>query len=141
MFNNINDQFIKLLESLDDSQWNLPVNKNWTIKGVVAHLVGWEKEAAEQLPIIWQTKSQPWFFQTDDYKKFNQQSIDRYSKLSGKELIKTWLDLQDKIEMEIQKIGEDNLRANPEFLWVFDEGENSHYSHHFNQIKKALTGV
>lgn len=50
-----------------------------------------------------------------------------------------WKKWQEAFNQEIQKIGEDRLRADYDFFeWVFDEGEGGHYLEHFNQIRQAL---
>jgi len=135
----ITTDFFKLLESLNDKQWELKVNKEWSVKNVVAHLVGWEYESSYQLAISWEKKKKPWFLETDDYYTFNRVSLNRFGKLPPQELLAEWKKWQQTLEEEIKDIGEGKLRAQPElFSWVFDEGSDNHYLHHYKQIQKIL---
>ena len=44
-----------------------------------------------------------------------------------------------KIEEEIERIGEDKLKAHLNlFGWLFDESENNHKNHHYQQIRDAI---
>lgn len=136
---NISREFFRLLENLKDEEWDIKVDNEWAIKDVVAHLVGWEKECVQILEETWKTKEKPWFLKTDDYNEFNKKNAQEYENYSPKELLKEWKFWQNSLDEKIEKIGENNLRQNPElFEWVFDEGEDGHYLEHFNQIKKVL---
>jgi hypothetical protein len=61
-------------------------------------------------------------------------------------LITEWGMWQQKVQEEIYRIGEENLKTRPDlFNWLFEgvkdnrnDGTESHYKHHYNQIKKAL---
>lgn len=135
-----NDHFYILLESLNDKEWNIKVDERWTIKDIVAHLVGWEEEVNKQIPEVWKTKKEPWFVKADSYDDFNKASIKKFSKLPPKKLLTKWYKIQNHLLLEIKKIGEDKLKAEPRlFHWVFDEGADSHYFEHYKQIKTALT--
>ena len=134
----ITKEFLELLENFKPKDWNIKV-KNRTIKEIVAHLVGWEKEAVEQLDVTWKTKEKPWFLKTNNYDRFNQKSMDYYKNHSTEELIKEWKHWQNLLDEKIEEIGEENLRKKPElFEWVFDEGDESHYLEHLNEIKEVL---
>lgn len=135
----INNSLLKLLENLTDKEWNLKVNPDWTVKDVISHLVGWEKEAVKELGQTWKTKKEPWFLKTSDFKEFNKRSVETYKNYSSKELLNEWKKYQKLLDKKIKEIGEDKLRAQPYlFSWVFDEGEDNHYLVHYNQIKKVL---
>lgn len=144
------DNFYTFLENLTDEQWDTKVDKNWTVRDVIAHLVGWEKECAIQTPIVYRTKQKPWFLKTNDYEKFNRKSIEEYKNFTLTELLQEWRKWQDKIQTEIDLIGEDKLKSQPKlFYWLFEDDSNkgtdafeeygeSHYSEHFKQIKAVL---
>ncbi len=134
----ITKEFSELLENLKPDKWNLKI-KNRTIKEIIAHLVGWEKEAVEQLDKVWKSKQKPWFLKTDNFDEFNKESINYYKNYSPKELINEWKKYQKLLDNKINEIGEKNLRAEPElFNWVFDKGEENHYLEHLNEIKGVL---
>jgi len=134
----ITKEFIELLENLEPLKWNTKV-KNKTIKEIVAHLVGWEKEAVKRLDEVWKTKEKPWFLKTENFDEFNKKSMKYYKDYSPEELIKEWKHWQRLLDKKIKEIGEDKLRTESElFDWVFDEGENNHYLEHLNQTKEIL---
>lgn len=135
----VTTEFLKLLENLTPDQWNIKVNKNWTIKDCVAHLVGWEKECVGELKKYWKTKNKPWFLKTDDFSKFNSKSINKYKNYQPKKIITEWKKWQKIFEEVIEIIGEDRIRKDKELSdWVFDEYNDNHYLEHLKQIKKAL---
>lgn len=139
------DDFFDMLENLTDDEWNTKVDENWSVKDVVAHLVGWEKECALQIPIIWQSQKRPWFLEAYDDYEFNRRSIIEYKDMQPNQLLQEWYIWQDKSQEEIDKIGEDNLKSQPTlFGWLFeseissDETNLGHYEEHITQINSAL---
>lgn len=131
--------FISYLKTLKPEDWQKPVTDKWTVRDVVAHMVGWEKGDPDAISKAWETKQPPWWMTTDDYDKFNQQNVEYYKDFTSEQLISEWQKWQAHIDKEVAKIGEAKLRARPDlFSWVFDEGEDSHYNHHFKQIREAL---
>ncbi len=127
-------EFENLLNSLTGEQWSIKVNSEWTIKDVVAHLIGWEKEAANSLSKSWKTKKSSWFVQIENSNEFNSKSVKEYKNLNYKQIIKEWIYWQDQLNKIIQEIGESNLRKEK-------ENEKNHYLLHLNQIKKALKSI
>lgn len=43
----ISKKFFKILGNLNEEQWKMKVNNNWTIKDVVSHLFGWVFDEGE----------------------------------------------------------------------------------------------
>lgn len=127
--------FLEFLKNLKEEDWAKKINENWTIKDVVAHLVGWEKESARVLKDVWGSEKDPWFLLDGNYEKFNARSVDFYKSYSAEELIREWEKWQGVLEGEIKEIGENNLRQDPKMNWVFDE---EHYKYHLDQIKSSL---
>ena len=135
----IKKEFFDLLESLRFDEWDVMVNRDWTVKDVVSHLVAWEEEAAVCLRDSWQTKEKPWFMNTDDYDEFNCAAVNKYRNYKPKDLIERWKFVLKVLDSEIYDIGVSNLRRYPElFEWVFDEEDESHYLEHLEQIKRVL---
>ena len=131
--------FFNLLEKLNKNQWEIKINRNWTIKDCIAHLIGWEKEGIKVLRKCWDEEKNPWFMKNDkDYRKFNKKTVKKYHNFKPNELINEWKKWQKCFENEVEKIGTNKLRKNPEFDWVFDETSENHYLHHLKQIKKSL---
>lgn len=135
----MNLDFVSFLKTLKPKDWNIMVTDSWTVKDVVAHMVGWEKGDPEAIRKAWKTKKPPWWMEMDDYDDFNKKNVDFYKDFSPEELIGELEKWQRHNQKEIDRIGEEKLRARPDlFGWLFEEGEGSHYSHHYDQIKKAL---
>jgi len=132
------DVFFKYLRDLSEAEWQEKVGDTRTVRDVVAHLVGWERECARTLPQVWEKKTIPWFMKTDDYDEFNQKNMDEYRELSFNELLDEWQRWQNVLNEEIEIIGEDDIRKQKGFEWVLDEGDNGHFIEHFNEIKGAL---
>jgi hypothetical protein len=141
--------FISFLKTLKPEDWVKRVTDRWTVKDVVAHMVGWEKDDVEVIKSTWESKEEPWFYKTDNYDEFNRKHVEFYKDYTPSQLIEEWEKWQRKVKEEVDRIGEDKLRTRPDlFGWLF-EGNNtyipneggSHYNHHYNQIKKALNFV
>jgi len=131
--------FIAYLKTLKPEDWDKKVTDQWAVKDVVAHMVGWEKEAARIIKSIWEKKKIPWFYKTDDYDNFNKKAVEYYKEYKPNELIEEWEKWQSKVDKEISRIGEDKLRARPDlFGWLFEEGSNSHANEHYQQIKNVI---
>jgi hypothetical protein len=133
------NDFIEFCKKLKLEDWNKKVTDKWTVRDVVAHMVGWEKEDAKIILEIWKNKEPPWFMRTESYDEFNQKALDFYKNFSGEELVKEWERLCIEVEKEIKKIGEEKMRDRPDlFEWLFYGGEDSHYNFHFKQIKNIV---
>lgn len=136
----LTDEFLTFLENLNPQDWNQKVTDKWTIRDMIVHLIGWEKEAVRELPISYATHQKPWFMNNnDDYVEFNAKNVQEYKDYPPKQLIEEWKKWQKVLDDEVEKIGVDKLKADYDFFeWVFDEGEGNHYLEHFKQIKEAL---
>lgn len=133
------DAIILEFKNLKPADWNKHVDNDWTVKDVVAHLVGWERESALQLPKIWITKRKPWFLETKNYDEFNQRSIEQFGRLSTTELLHEWKHWSEKFLHELNKITEEQIEEYSELYdWAVESGDDSHYSHHIKQIKDAI---
>ncbi len=135
--------FIEFLRKIEPEMWGVRATSKWTVKDVVAHMVGWEKESVKTLREFKENGTDnPWFMKKDaDYTEFNDGAVLFYSEYSPEQLLAEWEKLQNELEMLIKNIGEDILRARPDMEWVFDEskdGHEGHYEHHLKQIKEAI---
>lgn len=133
--------FISYLRTLEPDDWDKQVTNRWTVKDVVAHMIGWEKIDPHVIRETWRTKKRPWFYETDDFDDFNKKSVAEYRGYSPGQLMAEWEKSKKSVQAEIDRIGEKKLRAMPSlFGWLFErEGtERGHYNHHFQQIKKAV---
>lgn len=129
---------IQFFKSLKPEDWDKPVTKLWKVKDVLSHLVGWEREVAEKLPMAWENSEDPWFMDTDNYDDFNAQIYEEYKDFSPSQLLAELKEWQDVLDEEINKIGEDEVRQSNYSEWVFDEGREPHSEHHIKQIRFAL---
>lgn len=138
--------FIAYLKTLKPEEWQVMVTPKWTVKDVVAHMVGWEKGDVEAIRSIWKTKQPAWWKGQDNFDDFNNQAVEFYKNYTPERLIAEWEMWQKKVGEEIDKIGYENIKSRPDlFDWLFEgiqdnrqDGNESHYKHHYNQIKKAL---
>ncbi|MCX6741028.1 MAG: hypothetical protein NTY61_01375 [Candidatus Parcubacteria bacterium] len=134
---------ILFCKNLKPEDWEKHMATEWPIKmvkvkDVVAHLVGWSKEVAQELPKIWGNKKEPWFMLTDNYGDFNHKTYQEYKNFTPEEILSELRKWQSVLAGEIEKIGEKNIRQRPHMTWVFDEGEEPHGEYHLNQIQKVI---
>ncbi|AKM83519.1 hypothetical protein A2422_01460 [Candidatus Woesebacteria bacterium RIFOXYC1_FULL_31_51] len=135
----ISNELISYLTNLSIDQWNLKVSDEWTVKDIISHLIGWNIEASKVLPAVWKTKETPWFLNTDDYEKFNRTYVEAHRQDFPQKVLREFIGSEEIFSKVIQEIGEDNLRKQiDKYYWVFDEGEDSHYLEHLNQIKTVV---
>lgn len=127
-----------LFDKLTPEEWQIKVDDKWTVKDVVAHLIGWSKVVAESLPEAWSTGEQPWFMESEKYDEFNKQNIENYRDFTPEELNQEWGKWEMQTDEEIKKIGARKIRRRKGFEWVLDEGEDSHYLEHMKQIVAAI---
>ena len=138
--------FISYLKTLKPEDWNKMATPKWTVKDVVAHMVGWERGDVEEIIRIWETKQPPWWKDNPNYDEFNAKWVEFYKNYTPEQLIAEWEMWQKKVSEEIKKIGYENIKSRPDlFDWLIEDGDNytlyeegSHYKHHLKQIKKAL---
>lgn len=130
--------FIDFLKKLKPEDWEKPVTDKWSVKDVVAHLVGWEKESVRELKRIWGTDQVAWFVKDTNYKDFNDKTVAEFSHYSPNELFGEWEKWQAELDSLVEKIGEDKIRQAPDMDWVFDEGEDGHCLYHYKQIENCL---
>lgn len=130
------NKFIELLKNLKSEDWNKKVNDSWTVKDVIAHMVGWEEECVNQLPVIWNTKQTPWFLDETKDDAFNKHSLEKFKQFSPEQLITEWEKWLEKGKETVSGIGEENMKNNPKlFGWWFDD---SHNKSHYDQVRKAV---
>ena len=132
------DELIKFLKDLPQDKWATKVNDHWTVKDVVAHLIGWDEEAIQVIPGILASDKDPWFMNVEDYDEFNKKSVLKYEKLRPSELLSRLQEVEKMLSKVIEKYGAENLKHRPGFRWMFEENEESHSAQHLRQIKKAL---
>ncbi len=130
---------ISFLHALSLADWQIKVTNLWTVKDVVAHLVGWTRGDPATIRKAWATKQQPWFYQTDDYDEFNRRNVDFYRPYSPARLLNEWVKWRQRVDKTITRIGPGQLQARSDlFRWLFDYEPNSHEKIHLKQIKRAI---
>jgi len=131
-------RFITLIKSLKPEDWNKKATEKWSVKDVVAHMVGWEREDSDVIRLTWENKERPWFMKTEDYNEFNKKWVEYYRNYTSQELIQELETWQKTVQAEIDSIGEENLKTRLDlFKWLFNDGEDNHYNHHYRQIMAA----
>lgn len=139
-------RFIEYLKTLKSEDWNKMATSQWTVKDVVAHMIGWERSDVEVIKKCWETKTPPWWKSKNEDDAFNAKWVEFYKNYSPDQLIAEWEMWQDKVQEVMDQIGAENLKAHPElFDWLYEgiddnrsNGKASHYKHHYNQIKFAV---
>jgi len=135
--------FITLLKQLKPEDWSKKVNGKWTIRDVLAHMVAWERDDPKIIRQSWKTKQKPWFInaKTGDYDDFDKRAVEYYRRYKPQQLLEELIFHQKKLEEVIEEIGEDKLKKYPDiFNWLFNDSEDSHYNHYYQQIKDVLEG-
>lgn len=144
---NIVPDFVTYLKSLTLEDWDKMVTPHWTVKDVIAHMVGWERRDAEIIRIFWETKKKsPWMETKTEWDEFNRKEVEKYKKYTPQQLLDEWEIWRKKVSEEIGAIGYQNIKSRPDlFDWLLeDEGhytlndDGTHYKHHHAQIKSAL---
>lgn len=142
--------FIGFLKTLKPEDWNKKATPNWTVKDVVAHMVGWERGDVEVIRKSWETKTPPWWKNDPNYDEFNKKWVEYYKDYTPEQLIAEWEMWQKKVTEEVDKIGYSKIKTRPDlFDWLIEGDDKkgdkytmtkggSHYEHHYRQIKKAL---
>lgn len=134
--------FISYLKKLRPEDWTIKVTPEWTVKDLVAHMVGWEKYDPQIIRETWKTKESPWWHNEKDYDEYNRKEVKYYKNYTPRRLVKEWEKWQDKVKKEINRIGKHNLKTRLDlFKWLFDESASSHYAHHLRQVKDAVESV
>ncbi len=82
----------------------------WTVKDVLAHLVGWEREVALEFKKMWGTDIEPWFTITDDYNDFKRKIYEEFKNFTPEELLLELEKWQAVVAKEIDRVGEDKIR-------------------------------
>ncbi len=131
---------INFFKSLKPEDWSKKVTEKWTVKDVLSHLVGWNREVVIELRNTFEKETEPWFMKVDDYTEFNEKIYNEFKDKSPGELLSEFEKWEKAWGNEIKNIGENKIRQRKNTNWVFDEDEGGepHFEHHINQIKKAL---
>lgn len=133
-------EIISYLHRLTENSWKLPITSKWDLKGVVAHMIGWIELDVQSLERIGKVEVLPWRQKGFDVNKYNDESVEKYSKTAPKELLKIWANFLDKREELIESVGKESVKKDKElFFYLFEDGNSKHTLHHYQQIQKALS--
>ena len=97
--------FIDYLKQLKVGDWSKMATEKWTVKDVVAHMVGWEKDSPGTIKKTWETRQTPWFMKIDDYDDFNRKVVEFYKNYTPNQLIEEFEKWQYRTKEEIDLIG------------------------------------
>ncbi|MFH1473205.1 MAG: ClbS/DfsB family four-helix bundle protein [bacterium] len=129
---------ITFFKNLKESDWIIPVTEKLSVKDVFSHLVGWEREVAQELVKTFETGNEPWFMSVDNFDEFNEKIYQEFKNTPPPELLLEMNRWQKKLENAILKIGEDKIRQRSHVDWVFDDGDEPHFEHHKKQVENVL---
>ena len=132
-------EIIIYLKTLSSDSWESPVTPKWNLRNVVAHMIGWTELDVASLERIDETQILPWRQKDFDVDKYNDQSVEKYSKTESKELLNIWENLLDQRENLIDIVGREKIGKDKElYYYLFENGNSNHTLHHYQQIQKAL---
>ena len=79
-------EMITFLETLEDGDWEVSVSAAWTVKDVVAHLVGWTEVDVGSLENI--DSLETFFSRRKDFDidEYNAQVVEKYSPIPPQEI-------------------------------------------------------
>ena len=102
-------------------------------------MIGWTDLDVASLERIDETQILPWRQKDFDVDKYNDQSVEKYSKTESKELLNIWENLLDQRENLIDIVGREKIGKDKElYYYLFENGNSNHTLHHYQQIQKAL---
>lgn len=132
-------EYNTLLKNLTKKQWGIEVSGHRTVKDIIAHMVGWEKEAV----MYFRSKAYDSASYSMSFKnyngKFNNRAVKRYAILFTDELLKEWAKWQKLLAVELKKVDKEKLQGKLQlFDWIVDGNEKNHYSWHLRQLKERL---
>lgn len=132
--------YIAYLKTLKPEDWSKPVTDKWTVKDVVAHLVGWEREVAQTFLVDRTANRISWYVDAGDYDEFNKKIKREFLNWMPDNLLEEWGKWEEDLNNKILSVGEDISKVRQENLsWVIDGKIHDHTEWHINQIKKSLT--
>ena len=103
-------------------------------------MIGWIELDVQSLERIGKVEVLPWRQKGFDVNKYNDESVEKYSKTAPKELLKIWANFLDKREELIESVGKESVKKDKElFFYLFEDGNSKHTLHHYQQIQKALS--
>ncbi len=144
-------RFIDFLRTLQPEDWAVKVNANWTVKDLVAHMIGWDRSDVDAIKDTWKTKTPPtwmdkslWGKKQDD--EFNAKWVKYYENYSPEELLTEWEYWQSEVQKLVEEYGETEMKSFPGlFDWLFEgiaedrqDSTPGHYKHHYLQLRKVL---
>lgn len=131
--------FIAYLKTLNPEDWNVKATDKWTVKDVVAHIIGWIELDIASLERTDEADTLPWRQKGFDVNDYNAKSVKKYTDNTPNELIVTFVKLDEKRTNLIQEVGIENIKKDKElYYYLFEDGNNKHTEHHWKQIREAL---
>jgi phosphoribosyl 1,2-cyclic phosphate phosphodiesterase len=129
------DVFHKVASQLDPAvRDRAGVCDSWSPKDVIAHLIGWDLEAARRL---WAFKAGPTEDPTYDLAAFNAGSVVARQYLSWDEILAELQTAQQTLREAIAALGEEDVAREPRISeWV--AGRSSDYEEHTAQLRQWL---
>lgn len=145
----------KVLSGLKNEQiTKVNIDENWTVKDILAHLCGWNKEYVREIKRILLNKAVWWKNQYDDQlieDKFNERQVIKMKEKSLGEILVEWeksfrvlikmvknLSEEEWLHQSGKNIWRDKSRVTVSSLFDYEYLKTDHESGHVKQIKKFL---
>ena len=127
--------FIQTVKNIDPGiSEQVGVCGNWSIKQVVAHITGWEKEVIKRFRDFSTGKAANVKYDIDD---FNRRSVESRSNLSWNDTVKELEAAQQELQLLNDSLDEQKINKDKKFVeWTLILLK--HYKHHNAQLKGSV---
>ena len=108
-------EIIIYLKKIPSNSWDFLATPRWSIKDLVAHMIGWTEIDVDSIDRIDEAHTLPWRqkdFKVDDY---NAESVNKYSKSLPNELLNIWIELLDRRDKKMKTVGKEKIRKDKEY--------------------------
>jgi hypothetical protein len=107
---------------------------NWSPKDVVAHLVAWDKEAAQRIQVFLEGPAEDIEYAIDE---FNAKSVAERKHTSWDLLLADLYDAQNLLRSRFELVSRTHLKLDKRF-WGWLRGRTNDYEEHTNQLVSWL---
>jgi len=133
----VEEEFTKVIDSFNTKVRDQKIAEgSWSVKDVLAHIVGWEDEVLKQFQAF---LVNPDVDDTYDIDSFNENSVSSRKNKTWNEIIEELKSIQEELSAFISTLSQKDIDAEDRFSeWV--EVLIDHYKHHTRQLNKLING-
>lgn len=112
----LGQSFERAIETLDHVDGKIEIYPSWTVKEIIAHLIGWDKAATDSLTSFIQG-GVPDVVSINGVDAYNDESVAQYSGLSLAELVQEWENERQRLLDTMTALEEKQLKAKITYPW------------------------